>query len=83
LQHIDLEGDRAAHLSMHQVFDEVEILLPDRLIEAELRADIGYGFRRRLGAEQNARRIARDQPDQDEGDDGNTDDHRQELQGSC
>ncbi len=80
LQHVDLVEDRAAHLALEEVADEIEVLRPHRLIEAVLGADVGDGGGGGAGAEKDAGGIARDQPDENEGDDADAEQNRQELQ---
>ena len=62
------------------VLHEVQELHRDRLVEAELGVDpldVGIG---RAIAEHGARRIARQQPHEDEGDDEDEDEGRDDLQ---
>lgn len=76
LQHIDLVEDRAPHLAVREVAQEVEILGEHGLIEAVLRADAGDRFGGGAGAEQNASGVAGDQPDKDERDHADAEQHR-------
>ena len=57
-QDIDLVQDRAAQLALREVLQEVEVLHPERLVEAVLGADVRDRGRRRAGAEHGARGIA-------------------------
>ncbi len=54
LQDVDLVEDRLAHFAVAEVANEVEILKPDRLVEAVLLADLRDRRGRRPGAEQDA-----------------------------
>ena len=62
---------------MSEVIEIEEVLLPERLVEAELRQELGVPLGREAAlADQELDRIARDQADQREGDDGHPDEGR-------
>ena len=80
-QDVDAVEDGGSHLAVEEILDEVEILQPQGLIEAELRADARDRLGCRFGSEQDAGRIARDCADEGKGDDADAEQHRHQLQG--
>src|SRR5690606_15703772 len=63
--------DRAAEVALHEVAEEEQVLLPERLVEAELLLQLGVALRRQAAlADEQLDRVTRDQPDQRERDDG-------------
>src|SRR6185436_1097287 len=75
-----LERDRVAEVSLEQVLEEEQILLPERAVEAERVADHlrpGGGV---VLAEDLERRVAGDQPQQEERDHGDPEQDRDQLQ---
>ena len=77
LGHHRLAGaERVAEIAVRQIADIGDELLGQRLVEAELGADLGDRLRACRQAGEIGRRIARQQPRQHEGDDDDPDDAR-------
>ena len=80
-QGVDLVQQRLAEVALEQVFQEVKVLQPQGLVEAELGADLQQRIRRAARTQQGTRRVARNRAHQHEGDQADAQQHRQQLQG--
>ena len=80
VHHRRFKADRRAEIALENALDEYQELHRNGLVEAEIAIDaldVGIG---RAVAEHGARRIARQQPHEDEGDDEDEDQCRDDLQ---